>query len=107
MMKIQNSTPSFKARTTILSHNNILSAEQILRLKKMGESIGNNDDSIWFNVRNFKKNKIVVAYDVDIKSAKDKVSVEGSIMSNKWLLKPENFIKKILTGVGNLIKNGQ
>lgn len=102
-MKVQNNTPSFKARTTILSHNNILSAQQISELKKIGESIGNNEDSIMFNVRNFKKNKIVVAYDAKLKSSKDEVGVNGSIMSHKWLLKPEKFIKKFMTGIKNSV----
>ena len=44
-MKI-SSSPSFKARTTIISHNNILSKEQIANIKKIGESIGSNEDSI-------------------------------------------------------------
>lgn len=101
-MKI-SSSPSFKARTTIISHNNILSKEQIANIKKIGESIGSNEDSIFFNVRNFKKNKIVIIYDAILKSSKEEISVDGSVMSYKWLLKPEKFIKKILTGIKNSV----
>ncbi len=101
-MKIQ-STPSFKAKTTILSHNNILSDKQISRLKKMGESIGTNEDSIHFNVRNFKKNRIVVAYSAKLKTNKGDVERDFSLMTYKKLINPESFIEKIMTGIKNLV----
>ena len=102
-MKVQNNSPAFKAKTTILSHNNILSGEEIAQLKKIGESIGNKEDSIRFNVRNFKKNRIIVTYDAKLNSTKDNISVNGSIMLHKWLLKPAKFIKKIMTGIKNSV----
>ncbi len=101
-MKIQN-TPSFKAKTNILSHNNILSAEKISRLKKIGESIGTNEDSIYFNIRNFKKNKIVILQETKLKLPQKDIEITTSVMSHKWLLKPEKYIEKILTGINNIV----
>ncbi len=97
-MKTQNIT-SFKARTTILSHNNILSPEQIARLKEMGEAIGTDGDSICFNLRNFKKNRIVVACDAKLNSTKKDITINSSIMLHKWFFKPEKYIKKVLTDI--------
>ena len=101
-MKIQN-TPSFKAKTNILSHNNILSAEKISRLKKIGEAIGTNEDSIYFNIRNFKKNKIVILHETKLKLPQKDIEITTSVMSHKWLLKPEKYIEKILTGINNIV----
>ena len=103
-MKIQNHTPSFKARTTIISHNNILSGKQIARLKQIGEAIGTDKDTIYFNVRNFKKTKRVITYEAKLIKQKEELTASGDIMSNKWFLKPEKFIQDTLLGINRLLK---
>ena len=95
-------TPSFKAKTIIHSHNNLLSTEQIKYLVKLGDSIGNIEDSIYFNVRNFKKNRIIIAHESKLKSKKEEINSKSFLVGYKWLIKPEKYIKMVINNLKNL-----
>ena len=92
--KISNS-PSFKAKTTIHSHN-ILSAKQMESLSELGESIGSNEDSIYFNVRNVKKNKIAISHEAKLIKGEFEITAKAFVVNYKWLIKPEKYIKNIM-----------
>ena len=103
-MQILKKTPSFKANTTILSHNGLLNKKQICSLKKIGESIGTPNDSIYFNVREFKKNRILIAHRANFENEKNAISVNSFLMRYKFLFKPETYINNAMNRLKKMIE---
>lgn len=98
-MTVNRISPNFKANTTINFDKSILTPKQVETLTKLGESIAEPSDSIYFNIKKFNRQGFALRYEAKLKVGHDSVRESNFLFATLGVTKPFEYIQKTMVGL--------